>query len=334
MNFHSLPGAAGAPTRPGRRPPPTLAHLAFALLAAACGDDTAPARPAPLVPAPAPAPAPAAPSPSAPACVPVCAEGACPPGGCCPPPESVGALRLPAHVTWTEFSFGPNGLNELEVVVDIENDPGSGVGLYFAPIDSYIDDAPMYLGLQTNLNRPKAGPVGKGFIFSQFGTLERAAIRTVPGGFFEQGTHEGDFVGVRLARAWSPGRYVLRLARAEAEGEADWFEYRVREEATGDEFSVGALRFARRQPGAPATIAPSVTSFTEVYSGAAGYDRVPGFRLGFRATGDGQAPLWASSEYPAFPWAEYPYSDQWYEPSSGLIRVAFGAGTPRCHEAG
>ena len=70
----------------------------------------------------------------------------------------------------------------LDVDVTIKNDPGSEVGLYFAPFNGSIDGTQFYGGVQNNLARPGVGWVGKGFIFSRWATLDPADTRPAADG--------------------------------------------------------------------------------------------------------------------------------------------------------
>jgi hypothetical protein len=268
-------------------------------------------------------------------CADVCSDSVCAGELCCSEPELSGGFSLPAHVTWTHWEFSPARTTELVADVRILHDPGSEVGLYFSPMSAVeIDGTQFYLGLQTDINMPGQGAVGKGFIFSQFGTLERSAIRVAPGGFFEQGTHEGNFIGVRLPFEWTAGSYKLRLHWQESEGAADWFALSVTDAASNLEHFAGALRFDRADPATRATIGTRVTSFTEIYAGATDYAEVPLWSLAYSLRARDAALDLVRSDYPSFPIAEFPNADQWFDIPNERVRVDFGARTPRCHAAG
>lgn len=255
-------------------------------------------------------------------------------GACCTPPVASGAFQLPAHTSYVHWWFGPGRLASLEFVVRIEDDPRTQVGLYFSPVNTHVDFTPLYLGIQTNLLMPGVGFVGKGFLFSRWDSLDPADARVAPGGFTEIGTHEGEFIGVRLPYDWTAGEYILRLERKEASGDGDWFDLSVTSVATGVQTFAGGLRFPRKAPGVPGSLDPAVTTFTEVYSGVSDYSEVPAWGLRIRATGDGAPPSRATSEYPAVPYAEYPNTDVLYDSETGEVRMRFGGMTPRCTPPG
>jgi hypothetical protein len=245
-----------------------------------------------------------------------------------------GTFSLPAHTSYVHWTLSSGGVAELRFTLKIHNDPGTAVGLYFAPLSGKIDGTTFYFGVQTKLNKPGTGSVGKGLLFSHWGSFDAADTRAAPGGFIELGTHEGTFIGVRLPYAWKAGSYELLLQRAEQSGDGDWFDVNVTDLASGTKTYVGGLRFARADPTRPATIQPAGIAFTEVYQAATDYAQVPQWRLGVKALADGAPALSATSEYPAFPYAEYPNTDVFYQAATGLIQLTFGGQTPRCHPAG
>lgn len=253
----------------------------------------------------------------------------------CRPPVVSGGFRVPAHTSYVRWDFGNTRLNAIEHDLYIANDPGTHVGLYVGLVSSEIDGTSFYLGIQTNVNKPGVGGVGKGFIFSRWETLDAADGRVASDGFMEQGTHEGRFVGVRrLYEWWAETRYTLRLARGASDGPADWYDLTLIERPSGNEVDLGGLRFPRRDPARPATIKPESVTFTEVYSGATHYAEVPQWRLATRSRGDGVPAVSARSEYPPYPFAEYPNTDVTYDEAEDWVHLAYGADTARCHPAG
>ncbi|MCA9580559.1 MAG: hypothetical protein KC416_02115 [Myxococcales bacterium] len=204
------------------------------------------------------------------------------------PPEALDRLRdyyaaprlsTPVHVGYTEWDV-PSGAAELSFDIEVHEDPGTGAGLYFAPVSGVaIDGNPLYLGMQTDMIDNDAGGVrrGHGFTFSRWDTLSPDDFDVAAGGYSEIGTHEGEFVGVRQPYDWSEGTYTFQLSRRDA-GDGpqshDWFDLTVIDRQTGEEVQVGSLRFERQDPNIPATLSAGpdadttrFTSFTEVYSG-------------------------------------------------------------------
>jgi hypothetical protein len=229
---------------------------------------------------------------------------------CCPPPVAEGAdIRM-------------------------ENDPGDTVGLYLSPMNGTIDGTTFYLGIQTNLLVTDGGWIGNGVLFSRWDSQDPADIRTAPGGYAEVGSHEGLFISTRIAYPWTAGSYRMRLQRAEPGGDGDWFDLHVVDVATGVETFAGGLRFSRQDPAVPASIASSHTTFTEVYYNATDYSQVPLWTIAMMAYADGVLASSASSEYPAWPTAEFPNADCWYDESADLVHLHFGDGVSRCNPPG
>ncbi len=258
----------------------------------------------------------------------------CVDGLCCRPPTPSGSFLLPAHTSYVHWTFPGAAVSELEFTVEILNDPGTDVGLYLSPINTSVDDTPFYLGLQTNVVQPGVGAAGKAIVFSRWDSLDPADTRAAEAGFIEVGTHEGEFVGVRLPYDWTAGTYQLRLERAEAEGDGDWFDLYVVDVTASEERFAGGLRFPRSVTASPGTIDPFITTFTEVYMGVTDYGLVPMWHVALWATTDGAPATTARSEYPAYPYAEYPNTDVSYDATSSLVHMVYGGDTARCHAAG
>ena len=89
-------------------------------------------------------------------------------------------FSLPAHAIWLHWSFADaEDLHSLEFDITIHNDPGTEIGLYFAPFNGYIGGQLTYGGLQTNVQHPSGRASGKGAIFSTWWTFDAADARTV-----------------------------------------------------------------------------------------------------------------------------------------------------------
>jgi hypothetical protein len=253
----------------------------------------------------------------------------------CRAPVDSGSFRVPAHTSYVHWDFGSARLSVIEHDFYVVDDPGTDVGLYVGLVSSEIDGTSFYLGIQTDVKQPGVGGVGKGFIFSRWETLAAADGRVAANGFMEQGTHEGRFVGVRRLYEWQAGReYTLRLARGAPDGPADWYNLTLIERPSGNAVDLGGLRFPRLAAARPATIKPKSITFTEVYSGATDYGDVPRWRLATRVRGDGTPAGSARSQYPAFPFAEYPNTDVYYDEAEDWVHMVYGADTARCHPAG
>ena len=228
------------------------------------------------------------------------------------------SVPLPSHAVYTHWTL-PAPVDELVIDLTFHNDPGSQVGIYYAPWNGYIDDQMFYFGVQTDVHHPDGFSTGKGWIFSTWWTFELSDTRVPPDGFVQQGTHEGRFVGVRRNLDWTAGGCVARLQRAEPAGDGDWFDLWVEPDGETPVW-IGSLRFKRRDPAVPARIAPTGPAFLEVYSGARRYGDIPEWHVDAMVRGC----VHASSEYPAFPKAEVPNCDSFYDSMRHRVHARFG----------
>jgi hypothetical protein len=268
----------------------------------------------------------------------VCGSADILPATCkCAPAKTSGAFKLPIHTSYGRLGF-PNAtqaLSKIEMKIRIVQDPGDKVGMYVAPFNGTIDGTLCYLGFQTNVTNNALGTAtGKGLVFSRWNTLAPEDTRVAAGGFIEVGTHEGEFVGVRLNYPWRQGDYSLTLERKEADGPRDWFELAITD-AAAKTTVIGALRFPRSAATVPASIATDVTAFTEVYAGATDFGKVPAWELEIATLADSKPAKTIALEYPAYPNNEkYPNTDGYYVKSQGAMHYTFGGLTEQCHAAG
>jgi hypothetical protein len=254
---------------------------------------------------------------------------------CCRPAETTGTFSLPAHTVYVTWEFEGGSLSRVRAELEIQSDPGTEVGLTFSPCSATIDGSQFYFAIQTDLHDPEAGSVGKGVLFSRFGSADPADARPAATGFDVSST-ETDFVGVRLPYDWGAQIYVMELQRAEADEGGDWFDLKITSVADGVsvETYAGGLRFARQAPAIPASMGGTMTSFIEIYSNATDYGDVPQWILGMMAEGNGQSAIRAAFDYPAYPADEFPNADCYYDRDLDLVFLRVGGDTERCHEPG
>ena len=234
-------------------------------------------------------------------------------------------VPLPSHGVYTHWTL-PEATDQLVFDMRCHTDPGTEVGLYYAPWNGSIDGQMFYFGVQTDVHHPENGSTGKGWIFSTWWTFDLADTRVPDNGFVQQGTHEGRFVGVRRNLDWSVGDWVARLERGASDGDGDWFDLSV--EPLGEARTwIGSLRFKRADPAVPARIEPTGPAFLEVYSGASRYRDIPEWHIDAMVRGC----VTARSEYPAYPTAEVPNCDSYYDADRHRVHALFG---DRVHDAG
>ena len=160
---------------------------------------------------------------------------------------------MPRAMIYSQWAF-PGRLrpDDISVDVTIHNDiqMRDHNGLYLIGCTgSYIEAASFYFGLQTNVNDPRIGSLGKGAIFSRWYESNKTADVRLPDtrvpehGWTEGGDYEGNFVSVRGLYEWAAGTYSLQLRGAEVDDSPGrWFEYWVVDES-GAETWIGSIRF-------------------------------------------------------------------------------------------
>jgi hypothetical protein len=160
-------------------------------------------------------------------------------------------------MTYANWRFGLDAISEVSCSFQVDNDPGPNSDLYLQLYDASIDGTGTYHGVQTiDLA-----------IFSRFGTVDVDEIRPAEGSYAVFGTDEGPFVSLRRRYRLGTGRFTSTLRRGDPERDGDWFEFSLTRYAGGgpEVTPIGAIRFPRRTPGRPATLADGGGSWTEFW---------------------------------------------------------------------
>jgi hypothetical protein len=233
--------------------------------------------------------------------------------------------RTPWHLVDLWWTLAPEAavenLRELSVAVEIEKDPGQSVPIYIAPIGLVrLDGIAAYAGLQTDMNRPGRGAVGRGIIFSRWGERRESFIRTAPEGYHESSGHEGDFIGVRRPLTWGLGTYETKLQVSNTTGPdgAGWVRYEVcliRTNCTAG----GELGFARP----PEKLGRQIASFVEIYGKPIDPDRIPQFSVVFHPPKLNGKPARLSNVTANYP-ANVPFVARALARADGAIQVIIG----------
>ena len=205
-------------------------------------------------------------------------------------------------------------------------------GLYLSLANTGIGDNRFYFGLQTNMNRPNVeGPgvkkVGKGVIFSRWGTRDLSHARLAANGFAQSSGHEGDFIGVRRPYDWSADTYRARLARYDSDSQGDWFGLWITDTTRGRTTWIGSLRFPRVEER-PATIAPYFVSFVEVYGQPIRLLDIPAWHVSITAPlggWDAELPTHVNTVYHD----RVPNTEIWYQADENAVHMRTGGGTVR-----
>ena len=166
---------------------------------------------------------------------------------------------------YANWYFNQNNLKEVNVVIEINNDPSTEDGLYFQAYDGYINGQMFYFGLQTRTGKPGYGLTGKGLIFSEFGTTDNTNIKTASGGWYEVGTYEGPFISTRIGYDWTNHKYVLTIKYKESDTVGDWYEFWIEDLTANSKTYEGALRFPFPKDLSKKGITDGGGSWTELY---------------------------------------------------------------------
>ena len=166
---------------------------------------------------------------------------------------------------YANWYFNQNNLKEVNVVIEINNNPSTEDGLYFQAYDGYINGQMFYFGLQTRTGKPGYGLTGKGLIFSEFGITDSTNIKTASGGWYEVGTYEGPFISTRIGYDWTNHKYILTIKYKESDTIGDWYEFWIEDLITNSKAYAGALRFPFPQVPSKTGITDGGGTWTELY---------------------------------------------------------------------
>ena len=167
----------------------------------------------------------------------------------------------------------------LEISVDIADAVPEDTRLYIAPVGlAWLNDTPFYGGLLCGAPLPDGGR-GRIALFSRWHERRLDHVREAPGGFSQSAGYEGDFIGVRQKVPWRRGRYriAFRDVGRDGQGRGRWIAQTVRDEATGEGWSTGALCF----PGESLRLRPHMAAFVEMFGAPIRPREIPRLRVRF-----------------------------------------------------
>lgn len=172
---------------------------------------------------------------------------------------------LPQGMAYGNWDFPQPQLNDLAFEIEIASGDQQKPGRYFQLYDGNVGGTGKYFGFQTDLWHPSGRWLGKGLLYSRWGSNDLADVRLTSGGFIERSpTKEGGFIGVRLPFDWTLGRYTCWYKPTDDDSVGRWFEFRVKRHADGIEATPGSLRFPFTK-GKPPLIDSGCGTWTEVY---------------------------------------------------------------------
>ena len=268
----------------------------------------------------------------------VCVDGQ---GACCDAAPTAGlvpAYPWPLQVFWGFETPGAEVVLEAELVAD----PGSEFSLSL-DTSMRIDGNLFYFSFENWLPPDPDGGSTKGIRLYRVGTSSLDEIRASESADIEQGLVGDGEVRLVYRHAWSTGNYRIRLLRAEAQGEADWFDLYITIPGQ-PELNAGGILAPRAAPGTPAT-ARDISSwykttnfewndYPALASGVtATYDLISTIDARIAVTVDGAAPATTRTSY-----GRDDGDREWLNTEAtrdgDRVRMWFGPTAARCTPAG
>lgn len=172
---------------------------------------------------------------------------------------------LPQGMAYGNWDFPEQKLKDLAFEIEIVSGDEQKPGRYFQLYDGNVGGIGKYFGFQTDLWHPSGRWLGKGLLYSRWGSNDLADVRLASGGYIERSpTKEGGFIGVRIPFDWTLGRYTCWYRPTDDDSMGRWYEFRVKRHADGVEVTPGSLRFSFTQ-ASPPLIDSGCGTWTEVY---------------------------------------------------------------------
>jgi len=232
------------------------------------------------------------------------------------------------HYVYWDFPL--DRFTSLYIDISIINEPDNDDGLYFQMYQGAINGEGFYFGLQTQTWKPGYGSMGKGLIFSRWGTRDLSNVRIVEGGWSQSAGYEGDFVGVRRTYNWTTHDYRLRIALNDTDSVGDWYGVWIFDLHQWTMDLLGSIRFPR-VPSNESGIADRGITWTELYWKATPGTAIPTWHVsiaGIYASEQMVAPLAAFSSY-----SEINHTDIYYDEMK-TIHFLMGIDVTRIHPHG
>jgi cell division protein FtsB len=230
-------------------------------------------------------------------------------------------------------TFSNGNFREIEVNATIYNEPDNHDGLYLQFYQSTINDVGFYFGIQTDVYKSGYGDVGRGVIFSRWGTSDLMNAVAANGGWSDSGEDGGSFVGVRQILAWTSHRYEFRLSYNNTDSGGDWYSLWAIDLSVPTEVFIGSLRFPSVSPDQRG-IAGWCSTWIELYFKDVPQTPVPSWHVsidgfvGVDQSGAVHHPSTVRSDY-----SNIKNTDTYYDPVTGKIHFFSGPKIIREHPA-
>ncbi len=191
------------------------------------------------------------------------------------PPETARGHGGMTYVNWTT---GLDKLVDLSIDVTFHTDPKPSAAVYLQLYDFAIGKTGQYFGFQYAFK--KNGELERKFIWSRWGTRDKADAMVTEGGWIESAGYEGDFVGIRYPYVWTKGTYTVHLTMRETDKVGTWYEMRIYDHQKKNWTTIGRLRFPGTA-GALPFIKDGGGSWCEVYGGTKSSQDIGLFHLSY-----------------------------------------------------
>jgi len=192
------------------------------------------------------------------------------------PPPGVG--RGHGGMMYVNWTFGLKKLVDVSIDVTFHTEPKPAAAVYLQLYDFHIGNTGQYFGFQYAFS--KRGELKTKFIWSRWGTRDKADAWVAEGGWIESAGYEGDFVGIRYPYAWGKGSYTVHVIMRETDGVGTWYEMHIYDHRKKIWMKIGRLRFPPAKGGLP-FIRDGGGSWCEVYGGTRSSKDIGLFHLSY-----------------------------------------------------
>jgi hypothetical protein len=244
--------------------------------------------------------------------------------------ESPPTGRGHGGMTYVNWTFGMLKMIDLSIDVTFHTEPQGPAAVYIQLYDFPIGETGQYFGFQYSL--AQSGELRTKFIWSRWGTRDKANAWVSDGGWIESAGYEGDFIGIRYPYMWCRGTYTVHLFMRETDEVGTWYEMHIYDHGKSEWVKVGRLRFATVEEELP-FIKDGGGSWCEVYGGTTLLRDIARFHVsygGVYTCGRTIEPKEARFSYGD----RTPNSDISIDPDGRRVHVLYGGATTRRTPAG
>ena len=192
--------------------------------------------------------------------------------------KAPGVGRGHGGMTYVNWTLGMKRMVDLSVDVTFHTEPLPSAAIYLQLYDFKIGNTGQYFGFQYAF-RDKAQLETK-FIWSRWGTRDKADAWVAEGGTIESAGYEGDFVGVRYPYAWGKGTYTVHVMMRDTDAVGTWYEMMIYDHQMKKWTKIGRMRFPRADGGLP-FIEDGGGSWCEVFGGTKSSEDIGLFHLSY-----------------------------------------------------